>query len=471
MNLQRIKRVILRNRWLGLFAISHIFFAASIGRFYALAPDEVEYLYTFNHLYINSSVINPQSGSGWITAPTIFLWLAYLPAKILNVVGVPDYLSIRSLSVMLITLSLYLLLNMKRDFQPIGKFSQNIIFLAFLIPSIFLWTSTGLRETFIIAELTFFFVGLNYMKKGKAVHGSLLLFLGSYGLIATKTYLWACLLTALTLSLVIFTIIGQRRNNVKILFAGVLVPLLTFMSTTSSYAVDFILKSDIKATSERSGDSISRIYVDTRETETKAETLATKELITFHGDFTLISIHSYLINNPQGNLSKIAKTTHFDKKIIDMWDNKVRLGLMSADREVGSKTASINSHLLEPGTINNPFSLILPSFLFLFGPIPFIGDPGFAIGVASLESPLWWIFYGLVAFQFVRFRKTRFLHDPQILFALLFLGGEILFSAIVEVNLGTSFRHRSIILVPLVFLYLRLAQRDSEQKENNLASI
>ena len=165
MNLQRIKRVSLQNRWLGLFAFTHIFFAASIGRFYALAPDEVEYLYTFNHLYINSNVINPQSGSGWITAPTIFLWLAYLPAKILNIVGVPDYLSIRSLSVMLITLSLYLLLNMKRDYQSAGKFSQNIIFLAFLIPSIFLWTSTGLRETFIITEITFFFVGFNHMKQ------------------------------------------------------------------------------------------------------------------------------------------------------------------------------------------------------------------------------------------------------------------------------------------------------------------
>ena len=62
-------------------------------------------------------------------------------------------------------------------------------------------------------------------------------------------------------------------------------------------------------------------------------------------------------------------------------------------------------------------------------------------------------------FQFIRFRKVKFLQDPQIVFILIFLAGEIAFSALVEVNLGTSFRHRSIPLVPLVFLYVRLAQR------------
>ena len=63
------------------------------------------------------------------------------------------------------------------------------------------------------------------------------------------------------------------------------------------------------------------------------------------------------------------------------------------------------------------------------------------------------------------------MQDPQIIFTLIFLAGEIAFSALVEVNLGTSFRHRSIILVPLVFLYVRLAQRAKEQKDLELGTI
>jgi len=60
----------------------------------------------------------------------------------------------------------------------------------------------------------------------------------------------------------------------------------------------------------------------------------------------------------------------------------------------------------------------------------------------------------LLTVMFIRFRKVKFLQDPQIVFTLIFLAGEIAFSALVEVNLGTSFRHRSIPLVPLVFLYV-----------------
>lgn len=74
-------------------------------------------------------------------------------------------------------------------------------------------------------------------------------------------------------------------------------------------------------------------------------------------------------------------------------------------------------------------------------------------------------------FQLIRFRKIKPLQDPPVLFTLIFTLGIVLFSALVEVNLGTSFRHRSILLVPLVFLYVRLAQRAKEQKDLELGII
>ena len=159
---------------------------------------------------------------------------------------------------------------------------------------------------------------------------------------------------------------------------------------------------------------------------------------------------------------------HLDEKIQSIWDEKVALGLVNKDKKVGTDTSSLNGHILKPGKINEPLSMIWPTFVFLFGPFPFVGDPGLAVGIASLESPLWWAFYGLVIFQFIRCRKVKFLQDPPILFTLIFLAGTLAFSALVEVNLGTSFRHRSIILVPLVFLYVRLAQRAKEHSKLKL---
>lgn len=267
-----------------------------LGRLFALAPDEGGYLNTFNNVYTLPISTGAQTFGGWIAAPTMFLWIAYLPAKILNVLGAPDYISIRILSIFLTATSLYLVIEAQRRGQNAKKLSQKVILIFFFIPSVFLWTSLGLRESFIIVELAPFIFGLNFLFQGLKKKGILLIFLGSYGLVSTKNYLWACLMVSLILSSIFFLVRRISWQKVAwLVVSGFILPLTLFASTT--------------------------------------------------------------------------------------------------------------------------------------------------------------------------------LKDPQILFTLIFLAGEIAFSALVEVNLGTSFRHRSILLVPLVFLYVRLAQRAQEQKESKLGII
>ena len=53
----------------------------------------------------------------------------------------------------------------------------------------------------------------------------------------------------------------------------------------------------------------------------------------------------------------------------------------------------------------------------------------------------------------------------MIFFTLIFLVGEITFNALVEVNLSNSFKHRSILLAPLVLLFVRLARRAKELED------
>ena len=50
----------------------------------------------------------------------------------------------------------------------------------------------------------------------------------------------------------------------------------------------------------------------------------------------------------------------------------------------------------------------------------------------------------------------------MMILSVIFTLGFIAFSALVEVNLGTSFRHRSVLLVPIIFMFLRLRQRSVE---------
>ena len=447
------------------FLSTHILFAIFLGRVYALTPDETGYLYTFNHLY-ETDFATPQYQSGWISAPKIFLRVVYLPAKILNLIGVSDYLSIRILSIFLTAFCIYLLKNILDSSITSVKSLRRPILIVFFIPSVFLWNSVGLRESFIMAEITIFLAGVNLLFKNDSKHGLVFLFIGSYGLLSTKSYLWACLMVTIVLSSIIFVIKKiNYRKIFKLIIIGFLTPLIAFASTSSVYALNFILHSSISETGQRSGDSITKINLDGTGTGTGTGKLPPKELLTFHGDYTLIGLHFFLIDNPDSLFTKAFIILNLDKKIQRIWDEKVALGLVNEDKIVGTDTSSLNGHILTPGKISSPSSLIWPAFVFLCGPFPFIGDPGIAVSISSLESPLWWAFYALVIFQFIKFRKVKILSDPQIILTLIFLVGEITFSTLVEVNLGTSFRHRSILLVPLVFLYVRLAQKAKEQKD------
>ncbi len=453
-----IRNLFFRNRLVVFFLISHVTFAIFLGRLFAFAPDEQGYLYTFNNLYILPFNTDAQSGSGWITAPTIFLWAAYLPAKILNLAGVPDYLSIRLLSIAITTLSLFLLLKIKPNLRQKRKFPQELIFFSFFIPSVFLWTSTGLREAFIIFETTLFLVGLNYLFLGKNIKASCLLFAGSYGLLSTKPYLWVLLIIALTVFSV-FNFISKthRKYLSKLIATGFFAPLILFAGTTSQYALDFIFKGNITEVGLRSGDSITQFKIENPE---NSETV-----ITFHGDSTLISLHFYLLKNPDSVFTRVFKVLSLDDKVEDLWNEKLQAGLISESKQVGQDTSSLNGHILKPGLITEPWTMLWPAFVFLAGPFPFVGEAGIAATISSFESPLWWLLYTLVFYQFFKFRKFKLIRDPAILFSLIFLAGEIAFSSLVEVNLGTSFRHRSILLVPLVFIYLRITQRAHELRD------
>ena len=159
----------MKYRLLGVFFIVHSLFAVFLGRMFALAPDEVGYIYTFNRVYSWPIGTSAQTGSGWITAPTFFLWIAYLPAKIINILGVPDFLSVRLLSILITTISLSLLLDIHKRSDSAGKFSRLVIVATFFIPSVFLWTSVGLREAFIMAEFAVFLAGFNFLIKGSSV--------------------------------------------------------------------------------------------------------------------------------------------------------------------------------------------------------------------------------------------------------------------------------------------------------------
>lgn len=464
--LSRRTTLIGRNKLVTVFITAHLLFAVFLGRLFALAPDEGGYLYTFNNLY-GSKDPNPQYNSGWITAPKPFLWITYLPAKILNLFGVPDYLSVRILSILIAALSLVLIINLQRRSGNRSDRFENLIFLFFFIPSVFLWTTVGLREVFILAEFSLIFVGLNYLFQHRTKRAVAYLSLGSYALLSTKNYLWICLILSTLVVTVILALRGVSKKRLMNLSVGlVLIPCIAFASTTSVYALKFLITSvfhsDLSSTAARSGDSIVQVAIPTTPHEsskglstTSPQTSEQTTVVTFHGDTTLILLHFYIIDHPKAIFTRVLRALGVTSRIQEIWDAKVKSGLVKKTVKALPDSSSLSGYILKPGKIHDPLSIVRPAFLFMFGPIPFLDQGGIALNIVSFESPIWWLLYALVSYRLIRYRKNAYLRDPVFLLAATYFVSLVAISALVEVNLGTSFRHRSILLIPLIVMYLR----------------
>jgi hypothetical protein len=435
-----------KNKLILFFFVSHFIFAIFLGPMFAFAPDEQGYLYTFNNVYSLPIGSYDLSETAWFATPIVFLWIMYLPVKVISLLGVPDYLSIRLLSIAITTCSLFLLLKINQNMQKSRGFPQKVIFSSFFIPSVFLWTSLGLREAFIIFEITLFLVGLNALFLRKNKKAVFFLFAGSYGLVSTKPYLWVLLVITLIVFIIVVLIRESHRKHViRVTVAGFIAPFILYSGTSSPYALSFIFNSSITEAGSRSGDSITQ-YGN----------------FIIRGDYSLFALNAYLAENPDSIFSRAFATLNLDDRVESLWNEKLQAKSISQTKKVEKEKFSINSDVLKPGLITEPWTMLWPAFVFIAGPFPFVGEPTVAANIASLESPIWWLLYGLVIYQFYMFRKFKLFRDPAILFTLIFLAGEIAFSSLVEVNLGTSFRHRSILLVPLVFLYVRITQRAHE---------
>jgi hypothetical protein len=98
--------------------------------------------------------------------------------------------------------------------------------------------------------------------------------------------------------------------------------------------------------------------------------------------------------------------------------------------------------------------LTLPKgiFIFLLNPLPFVNQQSKFMALVSWEILFWFIFYFSIAcISF--FSILRKIQPSRIyLIALGFLGIFVCMSALVEINLGTIFRHRSITLLPGLIL-------------------
>jgi hypothetical protein len=113
-------------------------------------------------------------------------------------------------------------------------------------------------------------------------------------------------------------------------------------------------------------------------------------------------------------------------------------------------------------TLRDPISIVKGAFNFLFVPTPFMDNGSFFLNAQSYESFAWYLYYILLLLMIVGLLRGKYVLNFQSLTATYFSLGFIIQSALVEINDGTSVRHRSVLLIGIVIMLAIFSQKKSK---------
>ena len=102
---------------------------------------------------------------------------------------------------------------------------------------------------------------------------------------------------------------------------------------------------------------------------------------------------------------------------------------------------------------------------FLFRPLPFIDTTSFSSAFAAAENTLWILMFALIVYRISRLKRIPFFGElaPSLIFFSLYVVG----AGSYEGNMGTAFRHKSLILwIVLLLLFAVFWRGQDEAKES-----
>jgi len=402
----------------------HLISLALFHNITAFAPDETNYLSIFKILYRSDfSMLNL---AGWPPGSENVVRILYFPAKILNLVGVSELLSIRIQAVGYTISAALMLYIMASDTSFLGFSSRKWITFSLLIPSVFLWGSLGLRENLI----QFFLVGsiytiTNFLRTNSKKYLVVLMLL-SIGLYITKGYLFIILFLSIIMACVFLTIKSRKVElGYYLIVISLLIPLALFPSITKS-------------------NFESARYFTSVATQSSIETNLPGEVV----------INSFDEFKATGQTSQDLLLQIKNNPIFFFLASKI--GLFNALKRTSeippgaSNEEAIERHdarmNFKAAKVGEPLGVLFGSGRFLFTPIPFVDSGSFFLNILAVESFAWYaiyLFYILLIGKLIfRGREIGFPLVSLIFFTIFF----VVISALIEVNTGTSIRHRSILL-------------------------
>jgi hypothetical protein len=432
----------------------HVTFSVLLGNITALAPDEGNYRNIFSNLY--SSEFETDDAIGYQSAWEPWLRLFYLPAKLLTYLGFTDLLAIRFLAVGYSTLATYLLIKMAKDNGRDDRVFKSAIIAISFIPTVFLWSSIGLRESFLYLEISGILFFLYRIKDEIEIRNLVGLAVSVFGLSMTKNYVFILFLFAFIPTLVAFSFIKKRRLITHILILSIAVLPLAFnpelIPAISSYFKGQVAKVDTIEIGDLNNDGRCDSFEPCVNGNGNGngngnENVDTVEYVAT-GGMTVHYLLDELKRDPNTILARIAKFIGITAKLEVISKSAT---VVETDEQVVENQKKLS---LQQAGLTKPLQVLESSAKFLLIPFIFIDNGSLFLNIQSIETPIWLFIYGLFFVGLFQLARRRREFDYAVMMAILFALEFVAISALTEINVGTALRHRSLLLIPIMVIWV-----------------
>ena len=413
------------------------------------APDEGTYAYLAKWISESKPAVDfPGFGEGLYLSGRSLI----IPASALIKLGMNELDAVR------LTSSIYGLLNLcvvallaskllQSDFGGV-KSSQkperlvvSLILVYAFLPSHFVWSNLGLRESPNEFWLIATFVGVFLLFAEGPSKRWLLAALITFSIIFTFSSRpqvgWVLVVTLLSYSL-----FKLKNKLTYLLITSVLTGLIAGYLTTTSFA------------------QITRdVYVAKAIEPAPDDGDAFKASLLCDGTKTKVEYESYSYECVKsGTVSKRVRPLNLAGVAIDQVQ-------FIPERQIGNQVGAIStikrlacpwneiSELGRYGCL--AFRAPYMSLTFVFRPLPFIDTTSLSSVFAAAENTIWIAMFGLILYRTSKVKKFAFFREitPAIIFFFLYVVG----AGSYEGNMGTGFRHKSLILWVVLLIIFSLA--------------
>ena len=360
--------------------------------------------------------------------------------------------------------------------KRIERLVVTLLMVYAFLPSHFVWSNLGLRESPNEFWLIMAFIGVFLLFKdgqSKKLLLGIIIFVSIVGTFSSRPQVgWV-----LVVSLLIYALFKLKKGLTYLLVGSVLSGLFAgyFLTTSFAYVTSdlYVAKESTPTPTKESTPTPTK---DSTPTPTKDSTPTPTNRGEFEasklcgGTKLKVEYEGKVYNCVKsGTVTKRERPSNLAEVAIDQVEvipGKQIVNQVGAASVIDPLTCPWD----ESSEIGKYSCLVFRAphmtFTFLFRPLPFIDTTSMSSTFAAAENNLWILMFVLIIYRIAKVKRIPFFKElaPSIIFFSLYVVG----AGSYEGNMGTAFRHKSLILWAFLLLILALAWRKPENPSTKI---